>query len=316
MSLIGGGTDLIEFYREHEGGVVSIAINKYVTVITKKQDPMFGEPFRLSYRDTTEYTNDIDDINHDYIRDSLHYLNIDFPVEVVTVADLPGRGTGLGSSSALLASLIGGLDSLTKTLKYTSFFGKMDKIAVINLAYTIERQYRKCGKQDHYASVYGDARYYQFHQDGSSTVSESMRNTIGPLLSKMFLFYTEIASDKTETILEDQSQKSELGIEMNKLTKIFVCALRDLNYSLCFELIDESWEIKKQFSSYVSNSIIDEKIDALRSVGAKGMKVLGSGGGGFIMGFHADLNKLKARLPGNYMDVDVDYNGLTITKIG
>lgn len=314
ISFVGGGTDLPEFYQEHGGSVVSMAIDKYVVVITKKMNPSFNSLSRISYRDVTEFVEN-KDIKHNFIRDVVDQFKIDFPIEVVTVADLPGGGMGLGASSALLAGCLVGIDALGNYSSghrgHTLFGEKPDKMNVAEEAYLIERKYRKCGKQDHYTTVYGGVRRYQFNKDGSVNVEPSINDLCGPLIHAMFLRYTGEASDKTEKILSDQSNKSSLGPYMNNLTKKFMYDLCQMNYYGCTTCIEQSWEIKKEFSPEVTNDAIDDMMDELRAQGARGMKVLGSGGGGFIVGFHENKETLKKKCPGIYLDVNVDNNGLT-----
>jgi len=312
VSLIGGGTDLPEFYQKHSGAVVSMAINKYVVVITKRMDPTFVTASRISYKDVTEYIDDLSTIKHDFIRDILHDFKVDFPVEIVTVADIPGGGTGLGSSAATIIGCMAGVDSLGD---YTLFGKVPDRMNIAEEAFMLEKKYRHCGKQDHYAVCYGGARHYQFNQDGIVTVGPGINDLCGPLIHRMFLRYTGIASDKTERILSEQSHRQFLGPEMNSITGEFLKGLAKLDYEYCTHCIDASWEIKKEFSPDVTNETIDGMMNAMRAVGAGGMKVLGSGGGGFILGFHENRNMLTLECPGDYLNVSVDYNGLTTWKV-
>ena len=306
VSFIGGGTDLPELYQVCSGGVVSMAISKYVYVIVNKRDPIFTSKYRISYRDITEYVSNISDIQHDFIRYVMSCNKIDFPIEVITVADITGRGSGLGSSSAVLNGCIAGTDfeGLHQERKY-----------IADESFRIERMYRKCGKQDHYATALGGIRSYKFNKDGTVDISNSLEHLCGPLIHRMFLVYTGILSDKTESILNEQSLKIDVAVEMNKLTSIFLAALDTQDYKLCYELIDESWKLKMQYSPDITNDKIDDMMELLRENGASGMKILGSGGGGFILGFHSDKNELRSRIPLDYFDVSIDNQGLVIERM-
>ena len=300
VSFIGGGTDTPESCEYHDGMVVSAAIDKYIHVLVNKKT--LENNYRVAYKYDVEEVESIPEIKHNLVRDCLYYYSDhkDF-LEIVTVGDVPGRGTGLGSSSALTVALLSALSMM---------YANSPPFCIPEVAFYIERKYSKLGRQDQYASYLGGMRSYRFHKSGAVEFSEWLpRPWRNMLENNMILRYVGVASENTNAILHEQS-KSNLeysSVVMSNLASKFADYLNDnLNnytYHACLDLIDESWEIKKLYSSNICTEKVAQCISDMKELGCKGLKVLGSGGGGFVMGFHPIRQVVKEELGGEYLDV-------------
>jgi D-glycero-alpha-D-manno-heptose-7-phosphate kinase len=293
VSLGGGGTDLPSYSSKFGGLLITAAINKYVYVTTNRP---FRQEVILKYS-TVEILDSIEKINHPIIREVLKMLNLKTPqIEISTIADVPA-GTGLGSSGSFTTALIKAL--------YAHYRKNIHPKELAELACEIEiiKLGEPIGKQDQYISAFGGIMEFVFNKDGSvstSTLNLSQR-TIHDLDDNLLLFFTGI-SRSASTILKDQVEKSEknnqLMIENLHFTKelgiLSKQSLLDGNTHKFGELMHEHWEHKKSRSNGVSNEFIDMAYNiALRS-GAVGGKLVGAGGGGFLM-FYAN-NKEKLRI--------------------
>jgi len=299
ISFIGGGTDTPESCEYHQGRVISVTINKYIHVLVTKKS--LEDNYRVSYKYDVEEPACIAEIKHNIIRDCLNdFSNHDDFLEVVTVGDVPGRGTGLGSSSALAVAILSALKSMYS----------LHRLNVPETAFEVERAYSKLGRQDQYASFFGGFREYTFSKDGAVWHSEELSDSwLFRFQNEMILRYIGVPSDSTKDILDDQSNSDLKGnsIVMSGLASKFVSCVRgdltDYAYLACLDLIDESWDIKRRYSDKVCTNEVSDCIEDMRSLGCKGLKVLGSGGGGFVMGFHNCKEIVKRELGGKYLDV-------------
>ena len=198
ISLVGGGTDMPEFYTKNGGAVVSFAIDKFIYIIV---NPKFDGGTRVSYS-ITENVEEPEQLKHDIVRETLKKFNTR-GVEVVSVSDIPGQGSGLGSSSSFAV----GINLAMR--KYTDASINRHPSEYAEEAYTVERE--KCGhpvgKQDHYAAAYGGFRYYQFNQDGSVVVQPIMLSeyNLKMLQSNMMLFWIG-KTRHSNTILKEQAK--------------------------------------------------------------------------------------------------------------
>jgi len=275
ISLIGGGTDTKEFYTKHPGAVVSFAINHYIYVMINKK---FDGKFRVSYS-KTENVDTIDDIQHNLVREALRLNNIRTGLEIVTVSDIPGNGTGLGSSSALTVGLV------------NAFSQDVPPAVLAERAFVVENE--KCGnptgKQDAYASAFGGVNYMQFGKRSVEVspihASEAWQKDFE---SHSLLLWTGLARDGNE-ILRTQSRNfssggnMEIGKQVAQLASYLCIAISDSeNMVHIGGLIAEAWKVKKFFANGISNSRIDEWHDTAISCGAYGGKLCGAGGGGFL----------------------------------
>lgn len=283
ISLVGGGTDLPSFYTKQFGAVVSFAIDKYVYVAL---NPKFDGGTRASYS-VTENVETPGQLKHELIRQALGHFGVSGGVEVVTVSDIPGEGSGLGSSSALTVGL--GL----ALRKYTGKRLNLHPTVYAEDAYYIERMRAGhiVGKQDHFASAYGGMRYFEFETNEDVLVRhiEMTEQQKRFLETDLMLFYTG-RTRKASIILENL----ELNLRRDEVTGNLGIQLRDLAVDLGMEMLDgkfenigsylhEGWVLKKRMADGVSDLELDELYEKAMRAGASGGKLLGAGGGGFFL---------------------------------
>lgn len=290
LSMGGGGTDLPSYYREYGGFLIASAINKYVYILLNKR---FEDSIRLSYSQT-EIVENVEKIKHNIFREALKYAGINKQVELVSVADIPSN-CGLGTSSTFTVSLLNALYAYKKD--YVSLY----KLAESACDIEIEILKEPIGKQDQYASAFGGFNAYYFNKDNSVTI-ESVNikeEVLMELQSNLFLFYLN-QKRSASNVLKEQDNKSRNKDEnvINRLHKIKDIGLqtRKLFESGKIdefgEILHEHWLTKKGLSSGISNSFIDEVYETARKNGAIGGKIVGAGGGGFLL-FYCPRNKTK-----------------------
>ena len=292
VTLGGGGTDLPSYFRTHEGFLVSAAIDKYVYVSISRP---FIEGIFLKYS-KYESVKSISDIEHPIIREALGMLDFKSPqVEISSTADIPA-GTGLGSSGSFTTALLRAL--------YTHRKRHLHQEALAELACHIEidRLGEPIGKQDQYISAVGGVTCFTFHKDEKVTAAPlgvSM-DTMFDLEDNLLLFFTGF-SRSASGILKDQNSRSQQN-DADMLKNLHY--VKDLGYrsrdallagntQLFGELMHEHWEHKKRRSGGMSNPKIDEWYELGMKNGAVGGKLVGAGGGGFLMFMAHDRNKLR-----------------------
>lgn len=292
ITLGGGGTDLPSYYEGHEGFLIAAAINKYVYVTVMRP---FTEGIFLKYS-KLERARKILDVEHPIIREALSLLEFKTPqIEITTLADIPS-GTGLGSSGSFTTALLKALYTHRKRHLH------QEELAELACHIEIDRLGEPIGKQDQYISAIGGLTCFYFHKDGSVTSSPlriSMK-TIFDLEDNLLLFFTGY-SRSAGKILKDQkvrSQKKETQMidnlhyvkELGLRSKL---ALENGDTDLFGELMHEHWEHKKHRSGGMSNKQIDDWYQIGMQNGAIGGKLVGAGGGGFLMFMAKDRNKLR-----------------------
>lgn len=289
------------FFTRQFGAVVSFAINKYVYVSV---NPKFDGRIRLSYSKTEDVTTR-SELQHDIARELLTYFDLN-GVEITSVSDIPGSGTGLGSSSAFAVGLGVALRA------YKGWSVNQHPSIYADMAYRIERENcgHTVGKQDHYAAAYGGLHYYRFHED--DTVSAELlpldENKLHWLEETLMLFYTG-RSRSADIILKDQEEnltKGEMGawiagIHLRDMADRLRAELQQGIVENVGEYLNDAWRFKKQLSGGVSMSYIDAIYDKAVSAGATGGKICGAGGGGFMLfsvpqGKQLDVEKALAGL--------------------
>ena len=280
VSFAGGGTDLPDFYRQECGAVVSTAINKYIYIVVNKR---FDGSIRVSYS-RTEIVNAVNDIQHPIVREAMKLVGITRGIEIVSIADIPA-GTGLGSSSSFAVGLLNALYAYKGTLKTA------EELAREACHIEMDILGEPIGKQDQYIAAYGGLRYIQFNPD-ESTYTEPIifaQKNKDRLSQNLLLFYT---GDTREagTILREQKANVRRAEKMKVLRKV-----RDLAYelrahlnnnaspSILGQFLHQGWQLKKQLASRTSNSKIDGYYEQALQAGASGGKILGAGGGGFLL---------------------------------
>ena len=293
VSFVGGGTDLKEFYAQEEGQVLSTAINKYVYVVVKRQIGIVEYKYRINWSQV-EFKNKIEEIDHPIVREALKIFNIDFPIEVTTFADVPA-GTGLGSSSSFAVGLVHALSALKGEM--------ITKAELASMAGNIEVDIlgRTMGKQDHYAAAYGNINVIKFHTDSSVSIEPVFHSpeTAEKLADNLMIFYTEQKRDASEVLKKQATQTAE-KIDSLREMKNLVEPLRNTissenNLGEFGRILHRNWQLKRSITSEISTKSIDQIYEKAREAGAIGGKILGAGGGGFLLFYVEKNNQNKVR---------------------
>lgn len=292
ISLGGGGTDLPSYYQKFGGFLISAAIDKYVFVSVTRP---FIEGIFLKYSEQ-EHVKEINEVRHPIIREALSMLDFKTPqVEITTLADIPA-GTGLGSSGSFTTALLKALYTHRRWLITPN------DLARLACEIEIDRLHEPVGKQDQYIAAYGGITCFEFHPDNSVNaypLSIKME-TLFDLEDNLLLFFTGFAR-KAGDILKDQDRRTredntrmlenlhhtkDLGMRIKRVLE----AGQTAEFGA---LLHDHWEHKKVRSGGMSNPQIDEWYELGRKNGAVGGKLVGAGGGGFLMFYAADRLKLR-----------------------
>jgi D-glycero-alpha-D-manno-heptose-7-phosphate kinase len=278
VSFAGGGTDLPAYYRREFGAVLSVTIDQHIYVTLHRR---FESTIRVSYSHT-EVARTIDDVKHELVREAMRMVEIDEPLEITTIGDVPS-GTGMGSSSSLTVGLL------------TALYGYQHRIVSPKLLaeracrVEIDILNKPIGRQDQYAAAFGGLNYFRFNPDDTVDVEPvpCRAETLSELEQRALLLYTGQTRD-ANLILEQQSNIAEDRFEVFR-------AMRDLademRHALAGEgdldrfasLLHEGWELKRSLGCGISNDQINEWYTVARRAGAVGGKLLGAGGGGFVL---------------------------------
>jgi D-glycero-alpha-D-manno-heptose-7-phosphate kinase len=312
MSFVGGGSDMEAYYKRNEGAVISTSIDKYMYITVSKK---FSGDIRLSYS-KTEQVDNVNEISHPLVRESLSFLKINAGVEITSTADIPSQGSGLGSSSSYTVGLLNALHTLQKKT-----ISKMD-LAEIACHIEIERCKEPIGKQDQYAAAVGGLNFIKFKNDGAVIVeniecSDSTRNTFEESILIFYTGRTRKASHllaKQRDNLEDKSKRLMMD-NMVRMAYQMKNYLEKDNVDSIGNLLHENWLLKKEITKGISNSQIDEWYMRAIKAGASGGKLLGAGNGGFLM-FMADpndhMNIIKSLSDLRNIQFSFDQSGSTI----
>jgi len=292
ITLGGGGTDLPSFYRDHEGLLIAAAIDKYVYITVHET---FMPELIVKYSQM-ERTKTVDEVKHPLVREALKVVGITKPsIEITSMADIPA-GTGLGSSGSFTTALLKALHAYQKNIVHAS------ELAAQACHIEIERLGEPVGKQDQYISAYGGVTCFRFGRDDSVEAwpLRMPQNALHGLEDSLMLFFTGF-SRSASSVLQDQDKKSrgndgemlenlrfikELGLEIKR-------ALEDGNLQRFADLMNVHWDYKKKRSVNISNPRIDEWYELARRNGALGGKLIGAGGGGFLMFYTENKNLLR-----------------------
>jgi D-glycero-alpha-D-manno-heptose-7-phosphate kinase len=278
VSFAGGGTDLPAYYRREFGAVLSVTIDQHIYVTLHRR---FESTIRVSYS-RTEVAHTIDDVQHELVREAMRMVEIDEPLEITTIGDVPS-GTGMGSSSSLTVGLL------------TALYGYRHRVVspklVAEQACQIEIDVlgKPIGRQDQYAAAFGGLNYFRFNPDDTVDVEPvpCRAETLAELERRTLLLYTGQTRD-ANVILEQQSSATKDRVDVLR-------AMRDLademRQSLAGEgdldrfasMLHEGWELKRSLGFGISNDHINEWYATARRAGAVGGKLLGAGGGGFVL---------------------------------
>ena len=278
VSLAGGGTDLPAFSREEAGAVLSIAIARhmYVTV-----SPRFDETTRVAYT-RTEIAGTIDEIDHDIAREALRLTELGRHLEITTIGDVPA-GTGLGSSSSLTVGLLQALYA------YRGEIVSAQRLAEEACRIEIDVLGKPIGRQDQYAAAFGGVNYIRFHPDDTVDVDPVpiTAATVRELESRVLLVYTE-KRRSADDILGAQSASTADRMPALREMRDMADAMRHTltgvpDFEELARLLHHGWMLKRSITAGISDSEIDEVYETARRHGAQGGKLLGAGGGGFVL---------------------------------
>jgi D-glycero-alpha-D-manno-heptose-7-phosphate kinase len=317
ISFFGGGSDLPSFYNQTDGFVVSAAIDKYIYISFNRK---FDDSIRLSYS-VTENVDDVEDLKHDIVKHTLKFFDLTKSIELASISDLPSNGTGMGASSAFAVGLINALS------KYRIPHQTISPKLLANFACQIEIDHCKkpIGKQDQFACAYGGFNSHRFTKNAVDTKPVFLRpDTLHYLEENLILLYTS-KGRSADNILQNQSKNMEDNTNsfdtmkaMVDLAHQFHTKLERQDLSDFGEMLDYSWHLKKQITDGISNPELDEMYADAKQCGAKGGKVLGAGGGGFML-LYADKNaqlKIKEKFakckPFNF---HFDFSGSTVLGV-
>lgn len=291
ISFFGGGTDFRAFFMQEGGCVLSSAIDKYIFVTIKRR---FDSKLRIGYTQT-EMVDEVDQIHHELIRESLRLTRIDHGIEITTMGDIPSEGSGLGSSSTVT---VGALHAMY------AYLGEMvaaERLAREACEIEIEILKRPIGIQDQYIAAYGGLRFFEFLPNGKVTAekiklsSEAQR----AMNNNFMLFFTGMSRDSASILKE---QVGNLKDRLNELREIkhmaheARCAIKTENFDTLGTLLHQSWELKKRLAGTISNGRINEMYEAARGAGAVGGKIAGAGGGGFLLLYVPLVHQNKVRM--------------------
>ena len=282
ISFAGGGTDLPSFYSQHEGGVISSAIDQYIYVTVKRHSALFNEQYRLSYS-KTEHTNKLDDIENKIARECLRLLKVKPPLYISTAADLPAS-SGLGSSSSFAVGLLHALHHL-----------KGERVSPGQLAeeachVEIDVLGNPIGKQDQYAVAFGGINHLVFRKNGRVEIDHLVLDDtlLSQISENSLLIWTGIQRDSS-SVLSKQNKSISSNVKRYELLKQDVqrCKQLLLNGQKDFltefgALLNNSWAIKKSLEASISSTQINDIHDRVISLGGYGGKLSGAGAGGFF----------------------------------
>ena len=315
VSFAGGGTDLRAFYQHEPGAVVSTTINKYMYLTVNER---FDHTVRVSYS-KTEIVETAGEVEHPLVREALKKAGIANGIEVTSISDIPA-GTGFGSSSSFTVGLLNALYA------YTGTYAPPERLAQEACEIEIDIVGEPIGKQDQYIAAYGGLQYIRFNPDESVFVdpvvcTAELKRALG---DRLLLFYTGITRSASE-ILNEQRKETEQGNTIDFLRKMAYLAGeirrifqegRDLDEF--GELLHEGWMLKRELASGITNALIDAAYERARNAGAVGGKILGAGGGGFLLVYgredkHPAIRKALADL--REVPFDIEPQGTKIVHV-
>lgn len=313
VSFCGGGTDVDWFSQASENGgmVTSLALDRYIHVTVNKR---FDNRIRLSYS-KLEIVDNFEELEHELVRESMRMTGVTSGVEITTIADIPSRGTGLGSSSSVTVGLLNALHCFAgRSVSASQLASEACQIEIDILKQPI-------GRQDQYAASYGGINTIKFCNNGDVLVepidiSDDIKSRISEEFSLIFTGKSRSAS----SILSNSVSEGKLAIDNLKRIRDQADEAKDFlssgRLSNLGSLLNEAWEMKRGISESVSDSFLDETYERIISTGATGAKLLGAGGGGFFL-VHGDSEtrqKLKLEFSSDFrmIPLNIDNMGSSI----
>jgi len=314
ISFAGGGSDLADFYEKHGGCVLSTSINRYCYISIH---PYFNDRYTMLKYSENELVEELSQIKHRIFNCVLNEMQIK-GVEITSTADVPG-GTGLGSSSTFTVGLLNTLNC------YKGKYVSKGDLAAKACQVEIEKLGSPIGKQDQYAAAYGGLNFIRFHPDGTVSVSPLVMQpeTYKKLQRNLVMFYTgDVRS--ANSILSEQKKNMSSEDKVSNLKKM--CALaEDMKFALesndlssFGRLLDNGWQLKRSLASGISNPIIDQAYETAMANGALGGKLLGAGGGGFLL-FYCEperQERLRVALNMRPFPFSFEKDGTSVVHIG
>lgn len=310
ISFFGGGSDIPEYWPHGDGLCVSAAINKHIYICVNSCQT---NHIRAVYSDM-EVVQDVNHIRHNRIREVLKLLDIKSNVEICSFSDVPTKGTGLGSSSTFTVGLINALESM-KGYDALSPYHLAETAAYIE----IDKCGEPIGHQDQYAAAYGGLRSYRFTKHGTGTgVIDT--NSTQQLQDNLLCFNTGI-NRAASSVLKKQVEnlKSEVNIDTTKalvdMAEYSIKLLKEDRVDDFGALLHETWTLKKQLATGVTNPLIDEMYERVMKAGALGGKILGAGGGGYLLAYVPESSRqkvLEAMVDYEQFHFAFDYEGSTV----
>ncbi len=286
ITLGGGGTDLPSYYSEHGGFIFSVTIDKYMYI--NLNTPIVDDLIRIKYSKSEEVSS-VDEVQHELVREALRLMGVKNSIEIQSMADIPA-GTGLGSSACYLVGLLNGLHCY-KTLN-------VSRQELAEEACHIEMNVLKhpVGKQDQYTAAFGGFVVLDIDRSGKVKVSrpEISEDVIDELESSLLIYYTHTSRAANDILKEQNKAAQEKTHEAHKIVLESLSEIKDIGYKTLDavtkgdltefgQLLDLHWRTKKRLSNKVSTSTIDELYELGIKNGALGGKILGAGGGGFLL---------------------------------
>jgi len=300
LSFVGGGTDFAGFYQQHKGQVISATIDKYIYVIVKKR---FDDLIVLHYTEN-EIVEKVSDIHHEIIRETLLHIGIEKGIEIITLADITTKGSGLGSSSVLTVGLLNALYQF-KGIQVSS-----EQLAREACEIEIGKLKKPIGKQDQYIAAYGGIKKIVFNADESVDVSDiPFTDRDREQLNAHLVLHNTSIVRKAESILQEQEgnlgSRTEELIAISALVEKLSEAWQLKQWDGLGNLLRINWDMKKKLAKDISNDTINRMVDIAMQNGATGCKIAGAGGGGFLMSY------VPAEKQQQYRDSMAAYHELT-----
>lgn len=314
ISLFGGGSDIPNFYNKSQIGVtLSAAINKYIYIAIQDVAP---KHYKIMYSEV-EQVSDVSMIKHELVKQCLMHFNHPGQVEIASFADIPTKGTGLGSSSSFTVGLIKGL------LAQQNAVLSQSEIAELACFIEINKCNKLIGKQDQYAATFGGINRIEYTQNGVGVCPIEQDHAM--LEQRLVLIYTGITRN-ADVVLTKQVQALEANdnktVELTIMLRDQALLAAELLYHQQYDqlglLLDEAWKIKREMTDNISSPDIDNLYNQIKNAGALGAKLLGAGAGGFILAYlPCDKNSKQAQSFMNtfgdrILPFTFDYEGSTL----
>lgn len=281
ISFAGGGSDLHSFYQFEYGAVLSVTINKHLYITVRRQNRLHNYRIRVSYS-VTESVDRVDHIKHPIVREALNLLQIDEPIEIVSISDIPAK-TGLGSSSSFAVGLLHALYA------FKGQYVSAERLAREAAYIEIDVLKRPIGKQDHYAAAFGGLNFIRFFPNEEVLVEPVIcrRSVIDEVFGGLMLFYTGMTRD-AGGVLKEQSENTAANVDVLQAIRDQAIELKEVlengdGLEEFARILHEGWTNKRKLAAGISNPIIDEYYETALKAGALGGKLLGAGGGGFLL---------------------------------